>query len=153
MPGRVTRRTALLLIGLAFACTFAVQALAGGSSARPAATDSSRSPLVAEEPGPEADLSLAAAPKVPALRDPQRPKKRRVPKPPAKKPTAPKRVPPPAPAVVAPAPTAVPTPVPTPRYVPTPAPRYVPPPRSTPRPTPAPTTPPPSGDFDTTGEP
>lgn len=154
MPDRVTRRAALVLIALAFGLAFAVQAFAGSSPAPKRATTT---PVTTNEPGPEADLSLAAATRVPALRDPIKPKPKPKPKPRKKPRPAPKPAPRTAPtAPMMAAPTPQPTPVATPRYVPTrvPTPRYVPPRRTpAPRSTPAPTPPEPSGDFDTTGDP
>jgi len=155
MPDGLTLRSTLLLAALAFGLTFAIQALAGGggTSAVKPATRSAPEP-VADAPGAEPDLRLAAAKAVPALRNPRKPPKRRVRKP-ARKPA---RKSPPRPAPVMAAPTAEPTPTPAPRYIP-PAPRYIPPaPRQptpkppAPKPTPAPTSPPPSGEFDTTGD-
>jgi hypothetical protein len=155
MPDRLTLRTTLLLAALAFGLTFGTQALMGGgaSAAKPAATQSAPEPVV-DAPGAEADLRLAAAGTVPALRDPRRPRKRRVrARKPARK-TRPsvQRTPKVSPPPMTPAPTAQPVPTAAPRYVP-PAPRRVTPKPAAPKPTPAPTSPPPpSGEFDTTGD-
>jgi len=143
----VTRRTALVLLVLAFVAAFTVAANAGDSPAtKPAAT---RSAPLAEESGKAADLSLTAAETVPPLRDPIKPKPKPTPK------HKPKPRVTPAPVMTAPTatptPAWTPTPTATPQYV-APAPRYVPP-RRTATPKPAPTAPPePSGDFDSSGD-
>jgi len=149
MPDRVTRRTALILIAAAFCLALAVQAFAGGSST-PQRVVQAKDAALAEQPGPAADLALKATPRIPALRNPIKPKPKRKPKPKPKK--RPKAVAAPVPRAMAPAATPTPTPLATPQYVPTPAPtpRYIPP-RRTPAPTATPP-PEPSGDFDTTGE-
>jgi outer membrane biosynthesis protein TonB len=160
MPDRLSLRSSLLLVALAFGLAFAIQALVndGSPTTNPAANESPHG-SVASAPGAEPDASLAGAAKVPALRDArtiaarkQKPSVRRVVQ---AAPTA-------APAPVEPTATASPTPTAAPPYVP-PAPRPVvpnpvPKPKSTPAPTtvpkPAPTsTPPDSGEFDTYGEP
>jgi len=159
MPDRLTSRTTVLLVVLAFGLTFAVRALvSGGSSAAEPPAKQDAPTLVAEAPDAEPDLQLGAA-TVPALQDPRKPRKRRVRarKPKRRVARAPRVQPRPVmPAATAqPAPTAVPrsaAPVPAPqRFTPAPQPRPRPP---APQPTPAPTSgPPTSGEFDTTGEP
>ena len=142
MPIRLSLRSALLLVALAFDLAFAIQALLGGgsSAAQPAAKQSAPG-FVANAPGAEPDLSLAAAETVPALQDPRPParKKRRV-----------RKVRPAA--TVAPTPVASvsPTPTATPQYV-LPAPKRTPTPTPKPKPTPT-STPEVSGEFDSSGE-
>ena len=160
MPDRLSLRSTLLLVALAFGLAFAIQALLSGGSptANPAANESRTGPS-ASAPAAEPDPSLAVAAKVPALRDarkhaarkqkPLRPQGRAggaYGRPGASRahrdhePDADRR---PAPSPPAPRPV-VPKPVPTPK--PTPAPTTVP--------MPAPTsTPSDSGEFDTNGEP
>jgi hypothetical protein len=162
MPDRLTLRFALLLAAFAFGLAFVIEAAVGrdSSPAQPAA-ERSATGLVAEAPGAEPDLQLAAARTVPALLAPRRPRKRRVHvrkrvrRQPAKRRVVVRAAPKVRPAPVMPAETAQPAPTAAPRYVP-PAPRYVPPaPRqkpAAPKSTPAPaSTPPTSGEFDTTG--
>jgi hypothetical protein len=153
MPDGLSLRTTVLLVALAFGLTFAVQALLGGgsSAAKPAAKQRV-SGFVADAPGATPDLRLVAAGTVPALRDPRKPEVHKR-KPARKKKRAVRKVvkaaPKFTPAPVMRAPVR-PTPTAAPRYIP-PAPR-----RSTPAPKPAapkPTPTPPSGDFDTSGEP
>ncbi len=79
MSRRVTLRSTLVLLALAFCLALAVQAFAGGSPAPKRVVEMSR-PDVAEEPGPRADLSLGAAKRVPALRNPIKPKPKPKPK-------------------------------------------------------------------------
>ena len=151
MPDGLSLRSALLLVALAFGLTFCVQALLSGGSpaAKPAAKQSAHGSVVSA-PGAEPDSTLAAAAKVPALRDArkQKPSVRRVVQ---AAPTV-------APAPVVPTTTMSPTPTAAPPYIP-PAPRRVAPkpvpePAPTSVPKPAPTsTPPDSGGFDTYGEP
>ena len=147
MPDGLSLRTTALLVALAFALAFGVQALLGGvsSAAKPAAKAS-----VADAPGAAPELRLAATQTVPALREPRQPRRHKrldpkpvhKPTPAVKNPvgTAPEFTPTPA-ASVSPTPTAAP---PAPPHV-TPAPK--------PRAAPAPTSTPASGEFDTTGEP
>ena len=147
MPDGLSLRTTALLVALAFALAFGVQALLGGvsSAAKPAAKAS-----VADAPGAAPELRLAATQTVPALLEPRQPRRhKRLDRKPVNKPTpsvrnpagtAPEFTPTPA-ASVSPTPTAAP---PAPPHV-TPAPK--------PRAAPAPTSPPASGEFDTTGEP
>ena len=160
MPDRLSLRSTLLLVALAFGLAFAIQALRNGGSptTEPAAKESQHG-SVASAPGAEPDPSLEAAAKVPALRDArkivarkQKPSVRRVVQ---AAPTA-------APAPVVPTATVSPTPTAAlPSVPPAPPPvvrNPVPKPKSTPAPTtvprPAPTsTPPDSGEFDTYGEP
>ncbi len=159
MPDGLSLRTTVVMVAVAFGLTFAVQALLGGGSpaARPAAKQSVAR-LVADTPGAAPDLRLVAAATVPALREPKQPPKRKVR---ARKPKRSVRrfvkvAPRPTPAPIMPAATVEPTPTPTPRYVP-PAPRYITPaprPQPTlPKSTPVPTSAPPSGAFDTSGDP
>ena len=150
MPHGLSLRTALLLVGLAFGLTFAVQVLVGGGSSgqKPPAKRSAAA-RVADAPASAPDLQLAGA-AVPALREPRQPRgHKRLDRKPVNKPTpavrnpvgtAPEFTPTPA-ASVSPTPTAAP---PAPPQV-TPAPK--------PRAAPAPTSTPASGEFDTTGEP
>jgi outer membrane biosynthesis protein TonB len=142
MPDRLSLRSTLLLIVLAFGLTFTIQALLGGgtSAAKPLAA--AGAPVsVAAAPGAEPNLSLAAAETVPALRNPRPParKKRRV-----------RKVRPAA--TVAPTPVASvsPKPTATPQYV-APAPKRKPTPTPKPKPTPT-STPEVSGEFDSSGE-
>jgi hypothetical protein len=155
MPHRLSLRSTLLLVALAFDLAFAIQALPGrgASAAQPAAKQSAPG-LVAKAPGAEPDLSLVAAGTVPALRDPRQPRKRRVH---TRKPARRKK--PPVRMVVTATPELAPmllTPTPAPRYIPpaprrsTPAPRPKP---AAPKPKPAPfSTPETSGVFDSSGE-
>ena len=149
MPNRLTLRTTLVLVALAFGAAFAIQALLDGdsSAAKPAVKDAHG--FVPNTPGLKVAKSLAAAGQVPALRDARNktPSVRRVL-------AAPTVIPTP----VMPAATIIPTPTASPPPTPPAPPRYVPPAPSpkpaTPERTPAPTsTPPDSGEFDTTGEP
>jgi hypothetical protein len=163
MPDRLSLRSTLLLVALAFGVAFAIQVLlGGGSSAAQSAAKQSAPGFVANAPGAQPDLSLTAAGTVPALRDPRQPRKRRVHtrKPARKKKPSVRRVVKAAP-TVAPAPVmgaapVLPTPTAAPRYIPpaprrsTPAPRPKP---AAPKPKPAPTsTPQASGEFDSSGE-
>ena len=139
MPGGLSRRSALLLVALAFAVAFAVQALPPGGASTEPAVERGAGGLAAR------DLQLAAAGAVPALRQPRQ-RRERV-----------RRVATPAPVTPAPivrAATPEPTVTPQPTAVPAPpsAPPPPPPPALPPPPTPAPTAAPPSGEFDTTGE-
>jgi hypothetical protein len=147
MPDRLSLRSTMLLVVLAFGLAFAIQAPFGSSSsaAKPSAKQDSPA-LAVNTPGAEPDLALAAAGTVPALRDPLKPRKRR-----HKQHSAPKvhKAPKVLPAVT-PTPTASPTPTATPRYIP-PAPRSTPAPKRKPKPTPTPT-PQTSGEFDGAGE-
>ena len=167
MPDGLSRRTALLLVAVAFGLTFCVQALLGGGSspARPAEAKGNASATVAAEaPAAQPDLRLVAAGAVPALRDPRQPRKRRAPasKPARKKkPSAHKVVkaaPKLAPAPVMRAAPVAPTPTVAPRYIPPAPPRSAPAPKPKraapkPKPTPAPTaTPVTSGEFDNFGD-
>ena len=148
MPNGLSLRTTALLVALAFALAFGVQALLGGvsSAAKPAAKAS-----VADAPGAAPELRLAATRTVPALREPRQPRKhKRLDRKPVHKPT---------PAV-------------RPRRARHPSSRRRPPRRSSPTPTARPTRAPArhagraeaarrtrphlspaSGEFDTTGEP
>jgi hypothetical protein len=140
MPRRLTLRATVVLVSLLFSVCFTLQLLGRSSSPR-AAMRATQSPLV-ERPGAAPKLSLVAAKRVPALRDPRKPK----PKP---KPTRHKVVAAPKPPPVQATPTATASPIPTPAATAAPTPRYVPPAR-TPAPTPK-ATPAPSGSFDTSG--
>jgi hypothetical protein len=138
MPDRLSLRSTLLLIVLAFGLTFTIQApLGGGTSAAKPLAAAGAPVSDAAAPGAEPNLSLAAAKTVPALRNPRPParKKRRVRK-------------------VRPAATVAPTPVASVSPTPTATPHYVPPaPKRTATPKPKPTsTPEVSGEFDTSGE-
>jgi hypothetical protein len=142
MPRRLSVRATVVAVSLLFSLCFGIQALGRASSPK-AAVRPTLSPLV-EHPGAAPRLSLVAAQRVPALRDPRRPKPKPKPKPKRHKVAA---APKPAPVQTVPAATAVPTP--TPAATAAPAPRYVPPARTpthTPKATPAP-----SGSFDTSG--
>ena len=154
MPDGLTLRTTLLLAALAFGLTFGTQALldggGGASAAKPVAAQREPAPVV-DEPGAEPDLRLAAAGTLPALQNPRKPPKRRVAKPARKPRPSVQPTTRPSPMAMTPAPAARPVPTAAPRYVP-PAPRRVTPKPPAPKPTPAPTSPPPSGDFDTTGD-
>ena len=118
MPERLSRRTTLLLVTLAFDLTFAVQMLLGaGSSAEAPASRPSAPSIVADAPAAEPDLRLVAAGTVPPLRDPR---SRRAP---ARKPKrAARKVTQAAPAVrpapIQPAATMQPAPTATPQYTP-----------------------------------
>ena len=152
MPDGLTLRSTLLVAALAFGLAFTIQALMGGggtSAAKPAATRSAPEP-VADVPGAEPDLRLAAGKAVPALRNPRKPRKPRKRRVRVSKPQ-PRVQPAPTPTRAMSAPTVVPTPTAAPRYIP-PAPRQPTPKPPAPKPTPAPTSPPPSGEFDTTGD-
>ena len=142
---RLTVRSTLVLVAFAFGVAFAIQPLLGGESSAERPTVQDRPRVVTDAPGPDVALSLAAARRVPALRDARR-KERAVLAAPTVAPTTTSTPTPPAATASptpSPAPPAPPPPPPTPR--PTPA---------APEPTPAPTTTlPDSGDFDTTGEP
>ncbi len=148
MPDGLSLRSTLLLVALAFGLAFATQALlsGGSSAAKPAAKQSARG-FVTNAPGPRVALSLAAARKVPALRDAARKRKPSVRRVVQAAPTV-------TPTPVMPAATMSPTPTATPPYIPPAPPRVAPKPVPTPKPTPPPTsTPPDSGEFDSTGEP
>jgi hypothetical protein len=142
MPQRVTLRAAVAAVAVAFGVTALVAVQRGDSSAARAPVKAVASKTVADTPGGAPDLRLAGSRRVPALRDPRKPRVRRKPKPVVRRVV-------PAPAPVRQAPTATPKPKPKPAA--TAAPRYVPPaPAPAPaRPRPAPTAPPPSGQFDT----
>jgi hypothetical protein len=136
MPRQLSLRTTVVLVSLMFSVCFGLQLLGRPSSPRAAARATAPTPLV-ERPGAAPKVLLSAA-RVPALRDPRKPKPKPKPKP--------RRV------LVAPRPAPVRAPVATPKPAPAaaPTPRYVPParmPAHTPRATPAP----PSGSFDTSG--
>ena len=140
MPDRLSLRSTLLLVALAFGLTFTIQALLSGGKPTAKPLTAARAPVsVSAAPGAEPDLSLAAARTVPALRNPRPPerKKRRVRK-------------------VKPAPTVAPTPVASVSPTPPPTPQYVAPtPKRKPTPKPKPTrtpTPDASGEFDSSGE-
>ena len=152
MPNRLSLRSTLLLIALAFGLAFAIQVLLGdaSSAAKPAAKQSAPG-FVTNAPGPRVALSQAAAGKVPALRDARKKVARK------RKPSV-RRVVQAAPTVtptpVMPAATMSPTPTATPPYILPAPPRMAPKPVPTPTPKPPPTsTPPDSGEFDSTGEP
>jgi hypothetical protein len=142
MPDRLSLRSALLLIVLAFGLTFTIQALLGGGASAAKPLTAAGAPVsVAAAPGAEPNLSLAAAETVPALRNPRPParKKRRV-----------RKVRPVASVAPTPVASVSPTPTATPQYVP-PAPKRTATP--TPKPKPKPTsTPEVSSEFDTSGE-
>jgi hypothetical protein len=139
MPRQLSLRATVVVVSLLFSVCFAMQTLGRSSSPKAAVRAATPSPLV-ERPGAAPKVALSAAARVPALRDPRKPK----PKP---KPKHRKVVAAPKPAPVHFAPTAAPTPAAT--VAPAPTPRYVPPAR-TPAPTPK-ATPAPSGSFDTSG--
>lgn len=144
MPDRLSLRSTLLLVTLAFGLAFAIQAPFGSSSsaAKPSAKQGSPA-FAVNAPAAEPDLALSAAGTVPALRDPLKPRKQR-----HKKHSAPKvdKAPEVLPTVT-PTPTPTPAPTATPRYIP-PAPRSTPAPKRKPKPTPQT-----SGEFDSAGEP
>jgi hypothetical protein len=146
MPRRLTLGATVLVVSLLFSVCFGLQML-GRSPSPKAAVRATQSPLV-ERPGAAPKVTLVAAQRLPALRDPRKP-----PKPKPKRKRKPRRVvaPPPAPVRIVPTPTATAAPIatatPAPRYIP--APRYRPPAR-TPAPTPK-APPPPAGSFDTSG--
>jgi hypothetical protein len=154
MPKSLSVRATAVLVTLAFGLTFAVHALLGGASsaAKPAARKAAAA-FVADAPGATPDLKLVASKAVPALREPRQPRKpkvhhrKRAHTPAVRKVV---RAPSITPAPMTPAPRSTPTP--TPRYIP-PAPRHVTPKPAKPKATPAPTAAPPSGDFDTDGQP
>jgi hypothetical protein len=153
MPDRLSLRSTLLLVVLAFGLAFAVQApLGSGSSAAEPAAKQNPPGLVASAPTAEPDLSLEAAGTVPALHDPRQPRKRRAH---TRKPTRKvvKAAPKLASAPVMRAAPVAPTPTAAPRYIP------LAPPRSTPAPKPkpaapksTPATPVTSGEFDNSGD-
>lgn len=138
MPGGLSRRTAMLLVALAFGATFAFEALpdSGSPTERTAGKGTAADRLASR------DLGFRAT-TVPALREARKAparvahRVRTIATPPPVTPVRTVEPGPPDPTV-----TAQPTSPPAPRYVP-PAP---------PPPTPAPTAAPPSGEFDTTGE-
>ena len=72
MPRRLSHRTALVLVALAFSLGVTVQAVAGSAPRRAAMT--SAAPAADAPPGARVDLSVTAAGNVPALRSPLRPK-------------------------------------------------------------------------------
>ncbi len=141
MPRRLSLRATVVVVSLLFSVCFAMQTLGRSSSPKAAVRAATPSPLV-ERPGAAPKVTLSAAARVPALRDPRKPK----PKPKHKHR---KVVAAPRPAPVHVAPTAPTTPTPAATVAPAPTPRYVPPAR-TPAPTPK-ATPAPSGSFDTSG--
>jgi hypothetical protein len=145
MPHRLSLRATVVLVALAFGLSLAVQALlSGGSSAAAPGADRSVTAFSAAEAGAAPDLELDPAGTVPALREPRQPRKRRAP---SRTRTRAAVTPPPV-ATATPVVTATPAPP-----APTPFSRSVAPaPRSTPKPAPAPTSPPPSGEFDTSGD-
>ena len=154
MPERLSRRTTLLLVAVAFGLTFAVQMLLGaGSSGEAPANRPSAPSIAADAPAAEPDLRVVAAGKVPPLREPRsRRAPARKPKRAARKVT--KAAPAARPAPVQPAAPAQPTPTATPRYIPPAPTRSVPAPKPKPQATPAPTFETlHSGEFDTSGEP
>ena len=141
MPRRLSVRTTVLVVSLLFSACFCIQLL-GRSTSPKAAVRTTPSPGV-ERPGTAPKVTLSAAQRVPALRDPRKQPKRKRKR--RKIVAAPK----PAPVRVVPAATATPRPAVTAAPRPAPAPRYIPPAR-----TPAPTqkaSPAPSGSFDTSG--
>jgi hypothetical protein len=155
MPYRVSRRSTLIVVALAFGLTFAIRALldADSPTAKPAALKNAPA-FVASAPGAETDPALAEAVSIPALRGARTPRKKHTR---SKAVESVETVAPPAPRPVIPTATEPPAPTPTPQYV-APAPRYVAPrpaptPKSTPAPEPTATPAPSSGEFDTIGEP
>ncbi len=146
MRDRLTVRATLVLVAFAFGVSLAIQPLLGGDSSAEEPVARDRPGLVMDAPGSEVALSLAAARQVPALREPRK-KKRPVRPVATAAPTA-------TPTPVTPVETATATPTPTAAPPPPPAPAPPAPTPAPPKPTPEPTsTPPPSGEFDTTGEP
>jgi outer membrane biosynthesis protein TonB len=150
MPDGLTLRTTVVLVAVAvaFGLAFAVQSVPFSSRAGDGTrARSSFTGDVARAGGPQFDVRLTAAERMPALREPRAAPKRKA----SRRPVAPA-----VPSIVTPAPSPLPLPVePTATIspVPTPAPHLPPPPARTPQPTPVPTAaPPPSGHFDTTGE-
>ena len=143
MPRRLSLRATVVVVSLLFSVCFAMQTLGRSSSPKAAVRAATPSPLV-ERPGAAPKVALSAAARVPALRDPRKPKPKPKPKPKHRKVVA---APKPAPVHLAPMATSTPAPAAT--VAPAPTPRYVPPAR-TPAPTPK-ATPAPSGSFDTSG--
>jgi hypothetical protein len=152
MPTRLSRRTTLLLVVLSFELTFAAQTLhADRPSAELPATRPTIESLGAEAPSADPDVRLADAGTVPALREPR---VRRSPRTKPKGPSVARVTPTVAPTATATAPTAT-APTATATATPTPVPRFSPAPTAAPKPQPKPvaTATPPSGEFDTSGEP
>jgi hypothetical protein len=141
MPRRLTLRATVVVVSLLFSVCFGLQTLGRSSSPKAAVRAATPSRLV-ERPGAAPKVALSAATRVPALRDPRKPKPKPKPKPKHRTVVA---APKPAPVRRAP----ISTPRPARTVAPAPAPRYVPPAR-TPAPTPK-ATPAPSGSFDTSG--
>ena len=149
MPNRLSRRATLLLLGVAFGLTFTVQLLLSdgssaperegraGTLARPSPRAPAAAPKLSVVAGGDGAGAARAAAATPSPASPRRPC--RIVE------AAPTVEPEPTPAAtVQPAPTAAP------RYI---APRPQPTPKpAAPKPTPTPTAPPPSGEFDTSGE-
>jgi hypothetical protein len=160
IPDRLSARATLLLVVLGFGCAFAIEALVTGRqfTGEPAAMRSALAE-VTDADGPVAQPRLRPVGPVPALREPQRPRRRqaRAHRPQRRVRKVVKAAPRVQRSPVLPAATVQPTPTTTPRYIPPAAPRppaaESPPAAPQPKPKPAPTSAPPdSGEFDTTGE-
>ena len=155
MPDRLSLRSTLVLVVLAFGFAFAIQApLGGDSSAAESAVKPRASEVVANTPAAEPDLSLTTAGTVPALRDARQPRKRHVrARKPARKKTVRRGVkaaPKLAPAPVSSAAPRRPMRTAAPRGIAPASPRSTPAPKPKPAPTPASGT---SGEFDSSGAP